>query len=88
MMKPSAYLINMGRGAIVVEEDLAKAVDEEVIAGAGMDVFVTEPIPENHPYLKMQHPERMSLAPHVAWASIEARQRLIGMMAENIAKGW
>jgi len=88
MMKPSAYLINMGRGAIVVEEDLAKAVDEEVIAGAGMDVFVTEPIPENHPYLKMQHSERMSLAPHVAWASIEARQRLIGMMAENIAKGW
>lgn len=88
MMKPSAYLINMGRGAIVVEEDLAKAVDEEVIAGAGMDVFVIEPIPENHPYLKMQHPERMSLAPHVAWASIEARQRLIGMMAENIAKGW
>ena len=88
MMKPSAYLINMGRGAIVVEEDLAKAVDEEVIAGAGMDVFITEPIPENHPYLKMQHPERMSLAPHVAWASIEARQRLIGMMAENIAKGW
>lgn len=88
MMKPSAYLINMGRGAIVVEEDLAKAVDEEVIAGAGMDVFVTEPIPENHPYIKMQHPERMSLAPHVAWASIEARQRLIGMMAENIAKGW
>lgn len=88
MMKPSAYLVNMGRGAIVVEEDLAKAVDEEVIAGAGMDVFVTEPIPENHPYLKMQHPERMSLAPHVAWASIEARQSLIGMMAENIAKGW
>jgi lactate dehydrogenase-like 2-hydroxyacid dehydrogenase len=36
----------------------------------------------------MQHPERMRLAPHVAWASIEARQRLIGIMADNIARGW
>lgn len=88
MMKPSAYLINMGRGAIVVEQDLAEAVDNGVIAGAGIDVFVTEPIPEDHPYLKMKHPERMRLAPHVAWASLEARQRLIGMMAGNIAKGY
>lgn len=88
LMKPSAYLVNMGRGAIVVEDDLAAAVDAGVIAGAGMDVFVTEPIPEDHPYLKMAHPERMRLAPHVAWASIEARQRLVGIMADNIRKGW
>ena len=88
LMKPTAYLINMGRGAIVVEEDLAAAVDAGVIAGAGMDVFVIEPIPEEHPYLKMQHPERMRLAPHVAWASMEARQRLVGIMADNIRKGW
>ena len=88
MMKPTAYLVNMGRGAIVVEADLASAVDEGVIAGAGMDVFVTEPIPEDHPYLKMRHPERMTLAPHVAWASMEARKRLISMMADNIAMGW
>ena len=88
MMKPTAYLVNMGRGAIVVEADLAKAVDEGVIAGAGIDVFVTEPIPEDHPYLKMKHPERMRLAPHVAWASMEARKRLIAIMAANIAKGW
>ena len=88
LMKPSAYLVNMGRGAIVVEEDLAHAVDNGVIAGAGLDVFVTEPIPEDHPYLRMSHPERMSLAPHVAWAGIEARTRLIAIMADNIAKGW
>lgn len=88
MMKPKAYLVNMGRGAIVVEADLANAVDEGVIAGAGLDVFVTEPIPEDHPYLKMKHPERMTLAPHVAWASMEARKRLISMMADNIAMGW
>ena len=88
MMKPTAYLVNMGRGAIVVEADLAKAVDEGVIAGAGIDVFVQEPIPEDHPYLKMKHPERMRLAPHVAWASVEARSRLIDLMADNVRKGW
>ena len=88
MMKPTAYLINVGRGASVVEEDLAAAVDAGVIAGAGIDVFVTEPIPENHPYLLMKHQERMRLTPHIAWASLEARQRLIGIMAENIKMGW
>ncbi|MBR2063153.1 MAG: D-2-hydroxyacid dehydrogenase [Bacteroidales bacterium] len=88
MMKKSAYLVNVGRGAIVVEEDLAEAVDNGVIAGAGVDVFVTEPLPEDHPYLKMKHPERMRFSPHIAWASIEARDRLIDIMAENVAKGW
>lgn len=88
MMKPTAYVVNMGRGAIIVEADLAEAVDNGVIAGAGIDVFVTEPIPEDHPYLTMKHPERMSLAPHVAWASVEARTRLVGLMAENVRKGW
>ena len=88
MMKPSAYLLNAGRGASVVEADLAEAVDNGVIAGAGVDVFVTEPLPEDHPYLKMKHPERMRLSPHIAWASVEARERLIDIMAANIAKGW
>lgn len=84
IMKPGAYLVNMGRGAIIDEADLAEAIDNGVIAGAGIDVFVTEPIPADHPYLKMAHPERMSLAPHVAWASVEARDRLVGMMARNV----
>lgn len=88
MMKPTAFLINMGRGAIVDEAALAHAVDNGVIAGAGLDVFVTEPLPLDHPYLHMRHPERMSLAPHVAWASVEARTRLVSMIADNIAKGW
>ena len=88
MMKPTAYVVNAGRGAIIVEKDLAEAVDNGVIAGAGIDVFVQEPIPEDHPYLKMKHPERMRLAPHVAWASVEARKRLVSMMADNVKKGW
>ena len=88
MMKPTAFLVNMGRGAIIVEADLAEAVDNGVIAGAGIDVFVQEPIPEDHPYMKMKHPERMRLTPHIAWASVEARERLVGMMADNVRKGW
>ncbi len=88
LMKPTAYLVNVGRGAIVVEEELAEAVDNGVIAGAGIDVFAEEPLPLGHPYLNMKHPERMRLSPHIAWASIEARTRVIEMMAENIKKGW
>lgn len=88
MMKPSAYIVNMGRGGIVVEEALVKAVDEGVIAGAALDVYSVEPLPEDCCYLKARHPERFRFAPHVAWASEEARARLLGMVAENIAKGW
>ena len=88
IMKPTAIIVNAGRGAIIVEADLADAVDNGVIAGAGIDVFVQEPISEDHPYLKMKHPERMRLTPHVAWASVEARRRLVSMMADNVRKGW
>ncbi len=88
LMKPTAYLVNVGRGAIVVEEELVEAVDNGVIAGAGIDVFAEEPLPEGHPYLNMKHPERMRFSPHIAWASIEARARVIEFMAENVRKGW
>ena len=85
LMKRSAYLLNMGRGGIVVEADLAKALDEGLLAGAGLDVFSAEPLPAGHPFLTMAHPERLSLTPHVAWASVEARKRLVAGIAENIA---
>ncbi len=88
MMKPKAIIVNMGRGGIVVEEALAKVIDEGVIGGAGLDVYSTEPIPENHPLLHTRHPERLSMTPHIAWASIEARERLIQFIADNIAKGF
>ena len=47
-------------------------------------MFSVEPLPADHCFLKMAHPERMSFAPHVAWASDEARERLVGMVADNI----
>lgn len=85
MMKPGAILINMGRGGIVDEKELAAAIDEGRIAGAALDVFVSEPVPADSPLLHVAHPERISLAPHVAWASVEARKRLVDMIADNIA---
>ncbi len=88
MMKPKAIIVNMGRGGIVVEEALAKVIDEGVIGGAGLDVYSVEPIPADHPLLHTRHPERLSLTPHIAWASAEARERLIQSIADNIAKGF
>ena len=88
LMKPTAVLVNTGRGGIAVEIDLVRAIDEEIIAGIGIDVYEREPIPLDHPYLHSAHPERILLSPHVAWTSNEARQRLADEMAANIMKGW
>ena len=84
LMKPTAIIVNMGRGGIVNEADLADALNAGVIAGAALDVFVTEPLPADNPLLHVSCPERLRLAPHVAWASVEARERLVEMVAENI----
>ena len=83
-MKASAFIVNMGRGGIVVEADLARALDEGLIAGAATDVFTKEPLPASHPYLAMQHPERLLLTPHIGWASREARICLVEKIAANI----
>jgi glycerate dehydrogenase len=83
-MKPGGFIVNMGRGGIIVEADLARALDEGVIAGAAVDVFTREPLPADHPYLHLLHPERLLLTPHIGWASREARICLVGKIAENI----
>lgn len=87
-MKSTAYIVNMGRGGIINEEDLVEAVDAGVIAGAALDVFSVEPLPKDSCFLKARHPERFRLAPHVAWASSQARQRLLDLVAENVAQGF
>ncbi|NFL86200.1 D-2-hydroxyacid dehydrogenase [Clostridium botulinum] len=83
-MKNDSILINMGRGPIVVDADLAKAIDENLIGGAGLDVFEIEPIPENNPLLSIKNKEKLVLSPHIAWASEEARNRLFNDLLENI----
>ncbi len=84
-MKRSSILINVGRGPIVVDADLAKAIDEEIIAGAALDVFEVEPINKDNPLLKVKNKENLVLTPHIAWASEEARKRLFEDLLENIS---
>lgn len=83
-MKTSSILINMGRGPIVVEKDLARAIDEGKIRGAALDVFEVEPIKINNALLTMKNKDRIILSPHIAWASVEARERLFNEVIENI----
>ena len=85
-MKPAAVLVNTGRGGIAVEADLARALDEGVIAGAALDVYVKEPLPLDSPLMHLEHPERLLLSPHIAWYSREARARLAHEMAQNIVR--
>lgn len=83
-MKDHALLINTGRGGIVVESELAKALDENLIAGVALDVFGKEPIPSDSPLLKLKQSEKLILIPHIAWASKEARRELIDGVIQNI----
>ena len=87
-MKSDAILVNMGRGGIVDEAALSDAIDREAIGGAATDVYVTEPVPWDNPLLHTRHPERLRFTPHTGWASVEARDRLVACIAENIDKGW
>jgi len=84
LMKSSAILVNTGRGGIVNEQDLAEAIDEGLIRGAAIDVFETEPIPDNHPLLRIKNRERLVLTPHMTWSSLEARMNLIEGIKINI----
>lgn len=84
LMKPTAFIVNMGRGGIVDEAALAQAVDSGRIGGAALDVYVREPLPADSPLLRTRHPERFRFTPHTAWASVEARGRLVAAIAANI----
>jgi glycerate dehydrogenase len=82
-MKKGAILLNLGRGGIINENDLAKLIDEKEIY-CGIDVVNKEPIEESNPLLKVKNKDRLLLTPHIGWASIEARTRLVEMVAQNI----
>ena len=81
MMKSNAILINTGRGTLINEQDLANALNEGRIAGAGLDVLSTEPpLPEN-PLLTARN---CYITPHIAWATREARMRLMDIAVHNL----
>lgn len=80
-MKPTAYLINTSRGPVVVEEDLADALNKGLLAGAASDVLSAEPPPADNPLLTARN---MVLTPHYAWATVEARERLMATTLGNV----
>ena len=83
-MKESAIFLNLGRGPIVVEKDLADALDNGDIAAAGLDVLSVEPMREDNPLRRIKDSEKLIITPHIAWASVEARTRLMEIILGQI----
>jgi glycerate dehydrogenase len=82
LMKPTAILINTSRGPLVVDRDLADALDNGRLAGAGLDVLSVEPPAQDNPLLSAHN---CLITPHMAWATKEARSRLMELAVENLA---
>ena len=81
--KEGAVVLNLGRGGIINESAIAKLVDEKNIF-FGLDVFEKEPLPQESPLLHVKNKERLYMTPHIAWTSVEAREKLIASVCENI----
>ncbi len=83
-MKKEAIFLNLGRGPIVVEADLADALEKGMIQGAGLDVLTKEPMSEDNPLRTIKDSNRLIITPHIAWASVEARTRLMQIIEGQI----
>lgn len=83
-MKSSAIFLNVGRGPIVVEKDLFDALENGELAAAGLDVLCKEPIAADNPLLRIKDSRKLLITPHIAWASVEARDRLVQMVLEQV----
>lgn len=83
-MKPNCIFLNLGRGPIVCEEALAEALKNNKIAAAGLDVLAAEPMSPDSPLLPIKDSRRLLITPHIAWASVEARQRLMQIILKQI----
>ncbi len=82
--KDGAIILNLGRGGIINEEAIAKVIDEKYIY-FGLDVLTKEPMREGHPLLSVKNKENLYITPHIAWTSVEARDKLIASVIENIS---
>lgn len=83
-MKPSAVIINVARGGIINESALAEALDNGIIRGAALDVFSSEPLDASSPLFHLRDPYRLLASPHNAWSTVEAIDRLIACVRDNI----
>ena len=83
-MKKSAVLVNVGRGPVINEADLVRALNEGLISGAGLDVICKEPITEDCEFNKITDSSKLIITPHIAWATYEARIRLMDGVYNNI----
>jgi len=83
-MKPTSIFLNLGRGAIVVEDDLAQALEGGYIGKAGIDVLSVEPMTMHHPFMQVKHKDNLFVTPHIGWASIESRHRMMIEVELNI----
>ena len=82
-LQEGAILINVARGGIINEQELASMIDKREIF-VGLDVLEQEPITIDHPLLSVQHPERLLITPHNAWASVEARKELLRKVYDHV----
>ena len=83
-LKPGAVFINAARGAVVDEKALADAVLKGRLGGLGADVYTVEPLPETHPFYAIRECDNVCLTPHMAWGAVEARERCLFEIMENI----
>ena len=84
LMKPTAILVNVARGAVTDEHAVAEAVLNGRLGGLGVDVYSTEPFPAEHPFTQLLGMDNVCLTPHMAWGAYEARVRCLKEVAENI----
>jgi glycerate dehydrogenase len=84
-MKSSSLVVNVSRGAVVNEEDLADALENRLIAGAAIDIYDQEPISKNSPYYRISELDNVILTPHIAWGSDESRTALVNIIKQHIS---
>lgn len=84
LMKPTALIVNVARGGIVVEEAVRRALNEGKLAGAAFDVYPSEPMPADSPLLHIKDSDKLLLSPHNAWSAVESIENLVECIATNI----